>query len=415
MVPARCPRRDFLRAGLLGSLMIGPARAHAIRPLERARFRLKETAGLRRFGYPVSVAVPIPNGQATLLRDGRPVPAQFRVEPEGLGFERRVVLDFNTNIGPGETQIYEIVAGEGEGAPASPKPPGNMGVEVESDHFRVTHGPNLAWEVPRDLSGLFRSIGGPNRDYLHADSTGAWARFADGTVRALGGTGNGPSQNENQVSRSGPTTIGLRFRSVLPGEVISQARLTFPSSKSWAQLDWTITGRRIAAIGLDLHPRITGTTLVDFGASSTVYGTLKAGESMAMVEGPLGGGPRPGQWIITRSDANGPSPFATAAPQGLPRAEGWAHVMDETRCSALALADFGQDARDRIEVAADGRVRIERDYSAGGHPPTDEPATRGLTFWIHVVPMPVQIGALTSPQAMRAPLEVEWAPTAVPD
>ncbi len=100
------------------------------------------------------------------------------------------------------------------------------------------------------------------------------------------------------------------------------------------------------------------------------------------------------------------TPFAEAPTPDSPPAEGWAHVMDRTRCTALAVADFGRRARDRIEVLADGRVRIWREFAPGGEVPSGR--AKSLTFWFHFVGMPVQVGAATSPQAMLAPLKVVW-------
>jgi hypothetical protein len=82
--------------------------------------------------------------------------------------------------------------------------------------------------------------------------------------------------------------------------------------------------------------------------------------------------------------------------------------MDATRCTALAIADFGRNARDRIQIDKDGVVQIARDFtgdSASSAPPR---GPKTLRFWFHFVPMPVHIGAATSPQAMLAPLSVTW-------
>src|SRR5262249_36610941 len=86
-------------------------------------------------------------------------------------------------------------------------------------------------------------------------------------------------------------------------------------------------------------------------------------------------------------------------PQGKASVEGWAHVMDRQRCTALAIADFG--AADEVRADADGRLRLRRGFEPG------KGGERSLRFWLHFVAMPVQVGALTSPQAMLAPLAVE--------
>ena len=89
-----------------------------------------------------------------------------------------------------------------------------------------------------------------------------------------------------------------------------------------------------------------------------------------------------------------------------PPAAGWAHVMDARRCTAVAVAGFGRRTADRIEVQASGRLVISRGFQPPerGPPPTE----KRLTFWLHFVDMPPHVGAVTSPQSMLAPLEVEW-------
>jgi hypothetical protein len=80
--------------------------------------------------------------------------------------------------------------------------------------------------------------------------------------------------------------------------------------------------------------------------------------------------------------------------------------MDATRCSAVAIDGFGRASHDRILIDAEGRVQFWRDFAARGATPPKGPKT--LTFWFHFVPMPVHVGAATSPQSMLAPLKVEW-------
>src|SRR5262249_6350543 len=141
-------------------------------------------------------------------------------------------------------------------------------------------------------------------------------------------------------------------------------------------------------------------TLIDFGADSTVYTTLRQGQSTKLIAGvPVVGQPF---WSIYRDDK-----LYTAGlpllklPGSRPTMDGWAHVMDSERATAIAVADFAElrpARRDSIQVWSDGRVRIRRDFQGGGE--------RSLTFWLHFVNMPVQLGAATSPKAMQSPLKV---------
>jgi hypothetical protein len=78
--------------------------------------------------------------------------------------------------------------------------------------------------------------------------------------------------------------------------------------------------------------------------------------------------------------------------------------MDASRCTALAVARFGRESRDRIEIEADGRVWICREFAGAVAAPTAGPKV--LTCWLHFVQMPVQVGAVTG---HTRPLEVEFA------
>src|SRR5262245_39076996 len=130
--------------------------------------------------------------------------------------------------------------------------------------------------------------------------------------------------------------------------------MTFPSSKSWVELAWTVDDRsegRLSELGLDLDLAIDGSpTLVDLGANSTVYGTIKDDERLWLNAG------REGDWQVYKySGRRAVLQAASIAGRGdpsLPKAEGWAHVMDSRRCTAVAVADFGRHSSDRIEVFA---------------------------------------------------------------
>src|SRR5262245_22017446 len=74
---------------------------------------VSETAGLRRFGYPVHAKLTLPRDvgdtdRFRLLLVKKPVAAQFRVLP---GDKKKVALDFNVNQAPFEKKTYTIEYG----------------------------------------------------------------------------------------------------------------------------------------------------------------------------------------------------------------------------------------------------------------------------------------------------------------
>jgi hypothetical protein len=229
-------------------------------------------------------------------------------------------------------------------------------------------------------------------------------------MRLPGRDGDGPAWRWE-----GPISASLRFSgtTAIPGAkpIRATVDLTFVNSKSWIEASWTIDDPedRVSSMGFDLNFLIHGgPAVVDCGASSTVYSHLKDAEVLAFEGRPAAGpGESAPRWRIEQGGASGLRPFAVATP-GDGAAEGWIHVMDSVRSSAVAVADFASSGPDRFTIEAGGRVAFERHFPIPTAP-VQPKAPKTLRFWIHVVTTPVQIGAVTSPQAMLAPLLVDWS------
>ncbi|HYM12495.1 MAG TPA: hypothetical protein VEU62_17290 [Bryobacterales bacterium] len=345
-------------ASLLALFALLPAWAW---PLAAQRLRVTETAGIRRFSYPVTATLTAP-GQFRVLQDGHAVPAQFR----GREF------DFNVSLGPYESREYTL---EPEASPVLDRPV----ITEQAGDFDVSFTSSLRFSVSRTLAGFLASVQAPRWDYLRPGSAGLILRARDGSTHRL-------AASSARILKDGPLAAALEFTASGPAGAASTIRLDFPRSKSWVRVTWSVSdpSAQIAALGLDLNLNLSNPpALVDFGAGSLVYTPLKPGQSAALVAGPQ-------SWRVLVAG----EPYVSAK-QG--RAEGWAHVMDRDRATAVAIAGFGSQ-NGRIEVASDGRLQIWRE------------GTIPLTFWLHFVTMPIQIGAATSPQSILAPLQVEWLP-----
>ena len=392
-------RREALRTGLAAlaaPIGLGPASPP---PRGVRSFRLTEPAGLRRFGYPVSTLVPdaADGRHFRLIRDGRAIPAQFRTI-EGEGGRGEVALDFIASPAPLEASRHEVHFGL-EVEPG-PEPKAGLTVEKRDGLYQVTQGSSMTYQVAEDLAGFLRGVGNPRLGYLR-DSGGALILLEKGA----GPGGQGPGEMRSRVTREGPFAVGLRFEGSTPSGIRSTLDLTIPHSKSWVQAAWTVDdpGRRVAGLGFQLPLLLEGSpTLVDFGAGSTIYGQLKGPRRMELESNGAGG-----SWVV-REGENDPLPVLAASTPESPRpAEGWAHAMDARRCTALAVADFGRSgAKDRISVTADGMLRLIRGDFDG--PDARPRAKKSVSFWLHFVPMPVQVGAATSPQSILSPLRVDW-------
>jgi hypothetical protein len=385
-------------------------------------FRLKETAGLRRFGYPVHTVLPEGSTGARyrLEQGGKPVPAQFR-EVSNPGGKPAVSLDFNASLGPLETQAYTVQFGEGVAPVAEPR--GGMNVSHKGGNFFVSNGSALQYTVPETLGDLVVSVKNARLEFI-GETQRSCALMLTANDASRKGVAFGESGRvKASITRQGPLAVGLRFEEelTLPGgkTVRAVADLTFPNSKSWVETTLTVDDPEglVRSLTFQLPILVEGEpTLVDLGASNTVYGTIKGQERMVLLSGrePVRPQPDPGgSWVVFKGDRTRSIPqFAVSKTRDADAAEGWAHVMDRRRCTAIAVADFARGTRDTISVEANGLVEFFREYVGAGEKPAPEgfKGTKTLRYWAHFVTNPVQIGALTSPQAMLAPLSVDWEP-----
>jgi hypothetical protein len=393
---------------------------------------VRETAGIRRFGYPIGAVLelrePLPAGtRFRLLQDGQPIEAQLRPfsRPSGRSggdgdLIAGVAIDFEGNFLPRETRRYSLELGTD--VLPGPEPSHGLKVEPSGDGFRVANGA-LEYVVPRDLNGLLRSVKTPALEWITRSGRGLLLRSKDGARVSLGGEAAG-SPVKARIAKDGPIDCVIVFERGevgLPG-VSAKVDLEIPRSKSWVRVDCTVNDPRGVVTGLEADLELAlgdGPTLGDFGAGSLVYATLAKGQAAVLEAGGAPGwavGDAPGKspdagaaaWRVLRGAAGQLEPYVLGPTGGKgPPAEGWAHVMDARRCTAVAVADFARRTADSIEVEASGHVAISR----GFHSPDTKspPATeKRLTFWLHFVDMPPHVGAVTSPQSMQAPLEAAW-------
>jgi hypothetical protein len=190
-------------------------------------------------------------------------------------------------------------------------------------------------------------------------------------VHRVGGTAPGAIALNATIARQGPVAVGLHFEGTVTPEGSSAlpiaVDLTFPRSKSWVEATLSLDdpAGTIAALGVDLRLKLEGQPrLFEFGANSTVYGEFRAGEQAAMsADIAMGLDDSRVPWAIRKGKGKALSPIAEAAKPDATPAEGWAHVMDRTRASAVAVAGFGHAARDTIGIDAEGNVNLLREFS----------------------------------------------------
>jgi hypothetical protein len=414
--PGKAMSRPLALVGLGAALVM--LAAAPLAGAERLALEARETAGFRRTGFPCAVrlALPAPVARETPFRlldeAGTAVAAQFRPE-EGAAATDVWWLDFGASLEPWASRRYTIEYGEGV-EPGS-EPDGGHDLRETDDAFVIENAPYITWTVPRDLTGLLRSVAFPPNEHLQPQSPGLFLVDRQGTRHGLGGAGT-----TARVVRHGPRCVVLRFSGSLADGPLSgvrwEADLTFPSPVSWVEVACTAEdpAARIAGFGFELHlaldpPNAEAPTLVDFGAWTYIYASLYAGEAAELGAGPGGAaGPRGADRRGPRADLR---PIATSEPPkegaGAPaaehKAEGWVQAMDRRRCLALAVADFGAAAEDALLATAEGQVQYERRYPPASRRPE---AAKQWRAWLHFVHYPPQHSAATSPRMMQTPPEV---------
>jgi hypothetical protein len=326
-----------------------------------------------------------------------------------------VALDFNTSPGPLESETYTVRCGP-EIEPG-PEPKAGSGLRVESIEGSrlVSNGSSLTFKIADPLGTFLQSVMNAKLEFIGRPLGFEFVNRM-GVSRPLGRSETDLGRDtpyQGVVTRQGPMAIGLRFEGTTTVDkvpVSSVVEMTFPNSKSWVEVVWTVddpnddVSRVEARTGLKLDRR---PVVVDLGASNTVYGQLQEKESLRLRAGTAPGLPAPGaSWEVTKAVNQRDSPFARAVSKDAAPAEGWAHLMDSSRCTAIAVGDFGSKTQDEIVCSSNGDLMLRRCFAGPGA--SSEKPRKAMRFWLHFVSMPVQIGAATSPQAMLAPLVVEW-------
>lgn len=410
-----------------------PAPARSAPPT--ATLAIRETAGLRRFGYPVAAEVGFRHGvcaagQAFELLDGRgrQLPGQFdALDTWPDGSVRTLGVSFNWSGGPLEADRLTL-------RPADRAPAAGRRVLAETaDAFEA-----LGYRIPKRGPVLIGSIR-YDREFLRPGAgVRLEARGAAGPLEEI------PGRRAWRVLKPGPLNVTLQLHSayrppaaptsaipdpasripspvpltyhasritlspsrishpasrIAPAEIPFTTTLEFPDSKSWFRVTHLIDApegevRSVvlsAGYAFEMAP-----ALFDFGCGSWVYCHLAAKEEARLaLAGPAAG---PAWQILTGESGQAGRPYAAASPSQ-PRSEGWGHLIDggpNGRAVAFGSPEFRDGLRGEIALAATGAIRLEWELPRGGgaHP---------VTAYFHHVANPIQISAVTSPASMLNP------------
>jgi hypothetical protein len=392
--------------GALALLAACPAAAQqpSAAEIKQFPFEVRESAGVRRRNDVVTVRAtqqPIVEhkGGIRVLHDGKPLGAQVR-RVEWPGESPAIIVDFIDHFKPFEAREYVL---ELQAEPTGEEPTGGLTLTETDEAWQVDSSGLVDWTIRKDLAGLF-DFSWKETDYVANDSAGLWFSTSDGAKQKL----SERAPTRAGVDRSGPIAVGLRFDyDDWPPGGHSSVKLEFPRTKSWIHATWTIDGTAETAqkIGADLNLRLDGPeALLDFKGGDFVYATVTKDQAARLEAGPRIQITVP--WKVLHGPADAMEPIFIS-PQYPPStvAHGWAHVMDDKRCTALAIGKFGEASADAIDVDGHGRLSWTRTFVPTNAAP---PQPRTFEFWLHFVTMPVHIGARTSPRSMQEPLVVRW-------
>ncbi|MBX7207154.1 MAG: hypothetical protein K1X78_02475 [Verrucomicrobiaceae bacterium] len=318
------------------------------------RFTVSETAGLRRFGYPVTASLECASGTLASIEEirltdtaGKEMPAQFTAMSKWPdGSVRGLDVDFSPSPAPHETLTYRVEIGK---KPAQPLRAG-LSVTETADEIVVASAA-IRHRIRRDGKPLLASVAFGGKEFVGPD--GIRTMLKPGAV---------------EIVKRGPFNVTLK---------LGQVWLEYVNTKSWVKITQQAGSER--ELTVDAHFDLTKLPLLwDFGAGSWLYGNLgKDGQTVTMQHRNLA-------WEV-RTGAD--SVFALA--QGF---DGCGHFTDAEHVAAFGI---GKPANDiGLKLTSEGRMHITA-------------RRRELAVYFHLVGQPIPVTAVTSPQAMIAPLRVE--------
>ncbi|MEO8681542.1 MAG: hypothetical protein ABI665_21025 [Vicinamibacterales bacterium] len=373
--------------------------------------RVKETAGIRRNGYPAHARVPIPRGamanptKARLMLNGKEVPGQYTaIDKWPDGSVQALDVDFNASVAPGEETTFQLEYGPEIKAEVTAR---GLVVSETPEHIQVGTVKFSKTAMPLLASVNYRQedIGpGPN-GFAITDAVGA--SYDMSTAEAV----------KAEIVKGGPLFVVLRYTGQLPlsggGRLPFTIIVEMPNSKTWWKATATFDdpGQRVRSIAFHSPLALGAFPWVwDFGTGSWSYGSLRNKTDSVVFMQAVTSAPRKagvdvpeGKWEILTGPKGQEQPYEATAGRRPGVAEGWGHIQDAKEAIAFAVEDFGREPGTyTISLDGEGHMAVQLVPA--------RPGTRHqLAVYQHFVATPVPIGAVTSPVSMLSPLMVTLA------
>jgi hypothetical protein len=361
-------------------------------------FHVRETAGIRRTEYPVSLSVQLPRGalrdaaHARVTTGGAEVAAQFTAASAWEdGSIQTLDIDLNASLDPEQDRRYELQYGEGIASSAAPA----RGLTVDERADAIVVG-NLTFSrsgTPLLAAATYRGDGiatGANGVTI-TDSTGVRHDLTSAQNQRL------------EVVKRGPLLVALRFTASIPlndaTSVPIELLLEMPNSKTWLKTTATVAdrSRRLRDIALERpYAWSRFPVLWDFGTDSGTYGVFRAATDVVTLT-QTASDAGPSAWRIESGAGDRRQTIELSSGSRGRSAGGWGHVHDENAAVAFAWSRFGRDAgTSTITLAGSGQTTFRFAPAA--------PSTQlQLVLYEHFVATPIAIGAATNPTSMVTP------------
>jgi hypothetical protein len=371
---------------------------------------VNETAGIRRFNYPLQTALSLPQGWLHHLEEielrqstGELIPVQVDArEWWDDGSARTLRLHYPLSMGPLEQKLLQVHVSHGGGQRASVA---NAIEWTADEHGFNAAGRRFIVALDRRSSGLFHSVLDNGKEFMSEGSQGLGIVTSDG--RRLLASEHIASA---ELREAGPLAGEMRFRGTysIVGDASRSSPFTthmrFTLFKSWVEVTHVIQAPPGMIEEVFAHtcfqvgaPRL----LYDIGVGGGgTYGKIEAGEKVIYR---AENEPFQSRWTLStlrdheaRVDVVGIQPIAA------PSQREWLHWIDCGKSLALVTdnAWFSRGMAYEIDRSGDLTVRFL--------PALEEyPTTLTFKLWYHFLDEVPHIGAATSPQSIIRPPGVE--------
>lgn len=410
MRPLRCtvPGRSLrlftagLFLGLLGwidsplSSLVLRAQAPATRV-----FHVRETMGIRRTEYPVSVTIQMTRGALSsvdhvrLMNNSAELPAQFTARSQwDDGSVQSLDVDFNASLDPEEDKRFELQLGADVTAAA--KVERGLSVREQGDTLVVGNVTFSKSGAPFIRSVSYRGEG------IATGSNGLTVTDQMGRRLDLS-----KAQNATlDVVKPGPLLVVLKYTASIPLDATTsvpvELTVEMPNSKTWVKTTAVVSDRtrKLKDIALERPYAFSGfPVLWDFGTDTGTYGAFRAAtDQITLTQLTTTAGSN--SWKIESGPFNQRRALETSAGPRVRLATGWGHLQDAKSAVAFAVARFGKDPGTST-IALGGNGQLTARFQ-----PASASTQLQLTLFEHFVATPVAIGAATNPTAMLTPPSV---------